>query len=383
MPSSRNNPSSNRPPGRRPRVAGLRKPGESDQPSPTPRGESEGQAGDTPLEQERTARQPIEAETPNEPVAEEQPDSAEEVTTEEETDGTEHAAAASDAELTESDSGGSSSGPRRKRRSKGSEKPVVGDAVVGAAAPGTSPARLVKAKGSGARGRFSTKSTYIVAGGLVVVAAVFSTGAWFAGSKYSDVSDATGNAALINVDETQQAKKEMSKAAERLFSFDYRDIDKTERAAKDLLGNSEVKHKYDTLMEEVKRLAPEQKAVVSVDATESAVVNLHDDQAKVMVYVDQTSKRKKSEKTASGGAALWLTGELHDGDWKVVGMDTYSSGESDAAQQGKDKQGDQGKEKQSKKKEGKDKKDEKDEDKKDKKESDDSDSEDSSSSSGN
>ena len=176
---------------------------------------------------------------------------------------------------------------------------------------------------------------YILVAVLVLLAGVFGTGAWFASSQYSEASAATSNTALINVDRTQQVKKAMSKAAERLFSYDYRKIDKTKKAADELLANSEVNNKYDMLMQEVKRLAPEQKAVVSVNATESAVVSLRDDHAKVIVYVDQTSKRTQSKETAAGGAALWLTTERRDGEWKVVGMDTYSSGESDGSQQGK------------------------------------------------
>lgn len=382
-------------------MAGLRKPGRPDQPSPRPRGEPEEPFSDTESEEQRSAQQqsgPV-AETSQEttedaalsptgdsgadtgsteaavPAADGSTDSAaatpnsgddagDDADDGDESGGAGRKSASSGAEAA-AEPGDTSSGPRRKRRSTGDEKPVAPDDVVGTAAPGTPPTRLTRATARKSRGRLSAKSAYIVSGGLVLVAAVFSAGAWFAGSQYSDVSNATGNSALINVDETQQAKKAMSKGAERLFSFDYRDIDKTKDAADDLLANKDVKHKYDTLMGEVERLAPKQKAVVSVDATESAVVNLHDDQAKVMVYVDQTSKRKKSKGTASGGAALWLTGELHGDEWKVVDMDTYSSGNSNG-QQGNSKE--QQSEKQSSKDDSKgsskdkDKKDSKDKD---------------------
>ena len=241
----------------------------------------------------------------------------------------------SDSGAGESAAGAEASGPRRKKRSTGSQKPVAADDVVGPADPGTLPARLTGAGARSSRGRLSVRTMYILVGVLVLLAGVFGTGAWFASSKYSEASASTSNTALINVDRTQQVKKAMSKAAERLFSYDYRKIDKTKKAADELLANSEVKNKYDMLMQEVKRLAPKQKAVVSVNATESAVVSLRDDHAKVIVYVDQTSKRTKSKETAAGGAALWLTTERRDGEWKVVGMDTYSSDESGDSQQDK------------------------------------------------
>src|SRR5699024_8886441 len=93
-----------------------------------------------------------------------------------------------------------------------------------------------------------------------------------------------------------------------------------------LLANKDVQHKYSMLMDEVKRLAPKQKIVVTVAATEASVVQMHEDSAKVMVYVDQTSTRTESKQSSAGGAALWFKTELRDGKWKVVDMDTYNSG---------------------------------------------------------
>src|SRR5699024_4857653 len=147
----------------------------------------------------------------------------------------------------ESTSSGSArgTGPRRKKLRGASEKPDTGDDVVGAAAPGTPPAGLRTTTPRAARGRMSVKRTYITAVCLVVLAAVLAAGAWFAASKSSSASAATGNSALLDVDETQQVKKAMANAAERLFSFDYRDIDETEDAADELLANSEVEKKYD------------------------------------------------------------------------------------------------------------------------------------------
>ncbi|MFD2397405.1 hypothetical protein ACFSVJ_12390 [Prauserella oleivorans] len=89
--------------------------------------------------------------------------------------------------------------------------------------------------------------------------------------------------------------------------------------------NDEVKQKYDALMGEVKRLAPEQKIVVTVQATRSAVVTLDDDRAKVMVFIDQTATRASDNRSSAGGAALWFTTERRDGAWKVTDMDTYAS----------------------------------------------------------
>ncbi len=210
--------------------------------------------------------------------------------------------------------------PRRKARDEGAAKPSSEDDVVGARAPGGPP------PSTPASGR-PRRNTYLRVAALVLATLVFAGLAVFFKIKHSEVAAATGNTALIDVATTAQVKQEMSTAAESLFSIDYNDLGKTEQAAKDLLANDEVRQKYESLMGEVKRLAPEQKIVVTVKATRSAVILLDDNRAKVMVYIDQTATRTDQNQSSAGGAAMWFTTEKRDGAWKVIDMDTYSSGQ--------------------------------------------------------
>lgn len=331
LPPSRHNPNPT-PPGRRPRVAGLRKPGESARPTPRPRSTPSEQADETPdspAQPEQDSSAHVEPGPRPEPEHEPEPagdEAADEPTDEPTNEPADEREPVAETPVAEQDPRPS---PRPKRRSEGSGKPAGEQDLVGAAAPGTPPARLRTARAGKSRRRLSSKATYILAAGLVVLAAAFTTGAVFA-----RMAEGTENTALLDVKQTQQVKKAMKSAAEQLFSFDYRNIDKTEQAAKDLLANKQVQKKYSTLIDEVKRLAPKQKIVVTVTATEAAVVRMQDDSAKVMVYVDQTSTRTGSKETSAGGAALWLQTELRDGKWKVVGMDTYSSGDPMDPKQG-------------------------------------------------
>ncbi|GAB2759948.1 hypothetical protein [Amycolatopsis magusensis] len=163
---------------------------------------------------------------------------------------------------------------------------------------------------------------------LLLVAAVAFAGlaVWFK-IEESEVSAATDNTALLDVAKTAQVKQAVTSAAEALFSYDFNDIAKTENAANELLVNDEVRQKYNGFMGEVKRLAPEQKMVVTMKVTRSAVVLIDGDRAKVMVSADQTSTRTAQNQTSAGGAQMWFTTELRDGKWKITDLNTYSGGQ--------------------------------------------------------
>nr|AXL06210.1 hypothetical protein [uncultured bacterium] len=212
--------------------------------------------------------------------------------------------------------------PRRKKRDAGIAKPTEEAEVPVAEAD-----EPVKAE------RSPLERSYLVAAALVLVAlALGSLAFWF---KYeeSKISSATSNTALLDVAKTAQVKDAVSKAAESLFSYDYNNIKKTEDAANDLLANDDVKAKYNSLMGEVKRLAPAQKMIVTCKVTRAAVIMLNGDLAKVMVFVDQTSTRTDTKKTTAGTAQLHLNAQLQGDKWKITDMDTYNAPKVPAASQ--------------------------------------------------
>ncbi|MFG1639585.1 hypothetical protein ACGFMK_04815 [Amycolatopsis sp. NPDC049252] len=212
--------------------------------------------------------------------------------------------------------------PRRKKRDTGIAKPTEVEEVPAAA--DDEPERP-----AGAR----TQRPYLVAGALVLVAILLGGLAFWFHTKESAISNATSNTALLDVAKTAQVKDAVSKAAESLFSYDFNNIKKTEDAANDLLANDDVRNKYNSLMGEVKRLAPAQKMVVTCKVTRAAVIMLNDDLAKVMVFVDQTSTRTDTKKTTAGTAQLHLNAQLQGDKWKITDMDTYNAPKVPAATQ--------------------------------------------------
>ncbi len=165
----------------------------------------------------------------------------------------------------------------------------------------------------------------ILAGALVVVGLLLAATAVLFKIQADEVSSSTNNTALLDVAKTAQVKDQVSKATEALFSYDYNNIAKTETAAGDLLVNDEVRAKYNLLMGEVKRLAPQQKMVVTCKVTRSAVIRLEGDRADVMVFVDQSSTRADTNKTTAGSAQLHLNAELQGDKWKITAMNTYAA----------------------------------------------------------
>ncbi|WP_027941011.1 hypothetical protein [Amycolatopsis taiwanensis] len=281
------------PPARRSRAAGIRRP------SPTPRPKGKVEDETTPM---GTEPEPPEAAAPEAAALEtELPEAGA------------SEAAAPERERPEEPSRKPS--PRPKRRDGGVAKPVGYEpavtAVIAPADPWRAPAR--------------TRHRIWPATVLLGVAAVFiGLAVWF---KLEDnqFGAPAANTALLDVARTAQVNQAATSAVETLFSYDYNNIAKTQDAAKDLLLNNEVRDTYNRLMGDVERLAPQQKMVLTVKTSRSAVISIEGDRARVMVFVDQTATRTDQNKSNGGSAMLWVNMQFSDGKWKITGLDTYKA----------------------------------------------------------
>lgn len=207
-------------------------------------------------------------------------------------------------------------GPRRKKRDAGRLKPSDTEEAEAAVAEDEPEREKAPRK---------ARNPYVVAGalfGLAIVLAGFAT--WF---KIEDnsVESATSNTALLDVARTSQVNQAATSAVETLFSYDFNNVKKTQDAANNLLLNDEVKARYNSLMGQVQTLAPQQKIVVTVKASRSAVIMLQGDRARVMVFVDQTATRTDQNQTSSGSAQLYVNMQYTNGKWGITSLDTYNS----------------------------------------------------------
>ncbi|MFD2466859.1 hypothetical protein [Amycolatopsis silviterrae] len=328
-PSRRQPPRSSTPPARRPKVAGLRKPSDPAAPaaSPKPRPRPRPLPDADPAEATQELRiprgglvRPAEPETEPEAAETEVEEATE---PEAEVSGVTKEAPAEEVdaltgETVEEEPARPS--PRRKKRDTGSAKPSdVEEAEARAKDSGDDEEPEVPAQRS-AVSRNTVRVALLLVVGLALVAAavIFQV-------KGSEAADSTSNRAVLDVAKTAQVKDQVSKAIETLFSYDFNNIKKTEDAANQLLATDQVKTSYNALMGQVKKLAPQQKVVVTCKVTRSAVIRLNGDLARVMLFIDQTSTRADTKQTAAGTAQMHVDAQLQGNTWKITDMDTYKA----------------------------------------------------------
>ncbi|RCW46786.1 Mce-associated membrane protein [Halopolyspora algeriensis] len=166
--------------------------------------------------------------------------------------------------------------------------------------------------------RLSRPATLLVPLMLVLTVAFAGLAVWFqTGSYYSLRSGgATTNRALVDHAATSEAKGQISTAVEKLFSYNYADTAKTEKAAKNLLVDGAVK-KYDKLFATVRKEAPKQKLVVSTTVQAAGVTRLQENRAEVLVFVNQRATRNDNGQSNVGPAQLSVLAEKHGDQWKI------------------------------------------------------------------
>ncbi|SEF26241.1 Mce-associated membrane protein [Amycolatopsis pretoriensis] len=154
----------------------------------------------------------------------------------------------------------------------------------------------------------------------VVALAVVMAGlaVWFTLEARSTNAVVAHNTALSDVAGTAEAGKQISAALGTLFSYRYDDPAKNEQAAKDLLAGPALAQ-YDQLFGQVRKLAADQKLVVTSTAVASGVKLLDGDRAALLVFLDQTGTRGDGQRS-TGAAQLSVTAERVAGKWRVTGM---------------------------------------------------------------
>ncbi|MEV0056485.1 caspase family protein [Saccharopolyspora shandongensis] len=115
---------------------------------------------------------------------------------------------------------------------------------------------------------------------------------------------------------TEDARTQIAKAVEAVFSYDFSDIAKSERAAQDLLVG-EARRQHDDQVAEIKQVGPEQQLTVSIEVKDIAVTPMPGDLADAVLSIDQRSVRTTTGEESTGSASLSVSAEKHDGKWKI------------------------------------------------------------------
>ncbi len=156
--------------------------------------------------------------------------------------------------------------------------------------------------------------------GVFAVVAVVMAGlaGWFTLEARGTSAVVAHNSALSDVAGTADAAKQISAALGTVFSYRYDDPAKSEQAAKDVLTGPALAQ-YEQLFGQVRKLAADQKLVVTSTAVATGVKLLDGDRAALLVFLDQTGTRGDGQRS-TGAAQLSVTAERVAGKWRVTGM---------------------------------------------------------------
>jgi Mce-associated membrane protein len=170
-----------------------------------------------------------------------------------------------------------------------------------------------------ARRRASQLSVAVV---LAVVAVLLAGLAfWFKGEADSLGSGDT-NQALTNSAETSEAVGQLKSAIETTFSYNYTDLDSTQKAV-DATLTGKARCEYDQLFGQVKKLAPKQKIVMVTAVREIALIRLDGDRAQALVFIDQSSTRVDVNNSVAGEAQFAVLARREGDDWKITEFDMF------------------------------------------------------------
>lgn len=149
------------------------------------------------------------------------------------------------------------------------------------------------------------------------------TAAWSARQAHALKSGpAADNAALADNARTSALKGEVHDIVNTVYSYNYTDVAKTERAAKTLLTGKAIQQ-YDQMIAMVRKQAPQQKLILTTTVTESGVRMLDGDRARLLIFADQRSTRTDTDQTAYS-AAMFSVGAVHRNDrWQIENIDTF------------------------------------------------------------
>ncbi|GLY43747.1 hypothetical protein Amsp01_097700 [Amycolatopsis sp. NBRC 101858] len=156
---------------------------------------------------------------------------------------------------------------------------------------------------------------------LVVVSVLLAAaGVLFTLAARSAADDpAAANHALTDVGATADVTSAVTLALNRIFSYSYDKTEITEQAARDVLRGDALTT-YDRLFAQVKEKAPAQKLVLTTRVTSSAVQDLREGHARLLVFLDQAATRADNNSSSSAAAQLSVTAEREGNAWKITGL---------------------------------------------------------------
>jgi Mce-associated membrane protein len=159
---------------------------------------------------------------------------------------------------------------------------------------------------------------------LGVVTVLLGGFAVFAGIEWHNLSsgDSAQNTAITDNAGTSEVKGEITSAVNTLFSYNYTDLAKTQNAVPTLLTGTAL-CQYNLIFKTVLQQAPTQKLVFTTTVVDSAVQMLEGDNARVLLVVDEHDTRATTNQSSDATAMFAVNAVRNDNKWQISGIDTF------------------------------------------------------------
>ncbi|WP_326752545.1 hypothetical protein OIE73_11850 [Streptomyces hirsutus] len=124
------------------------------------------------------------------------------------------------------------------------------------------------------------------------------------------------NQALTDTEATTRVAGEVGHALARAFSYTPDGTAAAERSARTVLSGRAARQ-YQALFDQVRDDLTEQRVTLSTRVARAGVIELDDEKARLLVFLDQTSHRGKDTATTAA-AQLTVTARLVNDQWRIT-----------------------------------------------------------------
>ncbi|WHM33153.1 hypothetical protein OH540_25195 [Streptomyces sp. BPPL-273] len=156
---------------------------------------------------------------------------------------------------------------------------------------------------------------------VVVVAALVlgGCGLFYAAHRVTSAAPAR-NHALTDTEATSRVAGDVGNALARIFSYTPDGTAAAERSARTVLDGRAARQ-YETLFARVRDDLTEQRVTLSTRAVRTGVIELDGDEARLLVFLDQTSRRGDGKGgTTTAAAQLTVTARLQGDHWRITDL---------------------------------------------------------------
>ncbi|MEV7127479.1 hypothetical protein [Streptomyces sp. NPDC093260] len=131
---------------------------------------------------------------------------------------------------------------------------------------------------------------------------------------------AAENRALTDAQGTTRVADDIAEDLARVFSYTPDGLDATERSARTVLTGRAARQ-YTHLLARIRADVTQQRVTLSTQAVRTGVIRLDGDDARLLVFLDQFSRRGKAAGT-SAAAQLTVAAHRENGQWRIVDIIT-------------------------------------------------------------